>query len=145
MRADSVIAPFFSLLRSDRRKMCKLHLLGFVFLFGCSGSGSAPGDSSTAGTGSSSVEIGAVGTPSEYCESEQSVQCDRSFECAPGLANSQGTLAQCKAALDDCPTYCPRGYDSDLAVTCLTATKNATCSEWTTVAESELCRSACRR
>ena len=111
---------------------------------GTGAAGLAAGGSSAAGAGGvstggsgtsmggSSTSTGPVTTSRQFCDVEQSVQCDRIFECQPQIAALLGTLADCKAAAaSDCASgeFCPGGYDASKGASCVTATKNATCDQ----------------
>jgi len=114
---------------------------------GSGGTGSGVGGSGGVSTGSagSGTSTGPVTTSLQFCNVFQSLQCDRLFECEPGVAMLGITLASCKtAATNDCASSepCPGGYDAAKGAGCVTAAKNATCDELTGD-PPEICTSAC--
>lgn len=114
---------------------------------GAGGSGGVHTSTGGSGTsaGASNTSTGPVTTSRQFCDVEQSLQCDRIFECEPQLAALLGTLADCKAAAaSDCANgeYCPGGYDATKGPGCVTATKTATCAQLEGD-PPEICTSAC--
>jgi len=100
---------------------------------GAGGTGvSGAGGASVAGS-SGNASTGSLATQREFCEVDQSVQCDRAFECfATAAAATFGTLAECKSlTISACATgdYCPSSYDATQAAGCVAATKAATCEQ----------------
>jgi hypothetical protein len=114
---------------------------------GNAGSGNAgSGNAGTGGIGGSSTSTGAVTTSRQFCDLEQSLLCDRIFECQPEAAGLLGTLASCKsAAAADCATsgeFCPGGYDATKGAQCVTLVKTSTCDQL--MSEPEACVAACK-
>jgi len=94
--------------------------------------GTGAGGSSNPSAGSGNTSTGSLPTAKDFCLAEESVQCDRVFECAPEQASQLGTLADCKASsAADCASgeLCANGYDAAKAARCVAATKAATCEQ----------------
>ena len=117
---------------------------------GTGAGGTGAGGTGAGGTGTSAG--GSTGNPSsvataeDFCIAEQSVECDRVFECfATQAAAMYGTVAGCKATIaSDCASSdpCPSSYDAGQAAGCLAATKTATCTQLTGPPPA-VCTSAC--
>jgi hypothetical protein len=112
---------------------------------GTGGTGASTGGTgaSMGGTGGNPVSLT---TDTDFCNAEQSVECDRVFECFATEAAAQfGNLAGCNAfAVSSCAASepCPAGYDAIQAAGCLAATKTATCAQLTGDPPA-VCTSAC--
>lgn len=109
------------------------------------GSGNLGGASNPSGSGGSGTTTGSLATSRQFCEAEESVFCDRIFECNPTAASQLGTLADCKASIsDECASaeFCPGSYDASKAPACVTATQTLTCAELMT--EPMVCEQACQ-
>lgn len=109
------------------------------------GLGNLGGAGNSPGAGGAGTTSGSYSTSREFCDAEQSVLCDRIFECKPTEAAQLGTLADCKASvMQDCAQFelCPTGYDASKAAGCIAATKAATCAELSGD-PPEVCTSAC--
>ena len=116
---------------------------------GSGGAGTAGTSSGGAGSGSggSGAGNGALATAREFCTAQQSVMCDRIFECTPAeSAADYGTVADCKtkwASLCASTTVCTKSYDASKASACVAATKAATCAQLMGD-PPEVCTSSCQ-
>jgi len=119
---------------------------------GCEGICSAPssgpdaGSKKDGGTGG-----GSVATAQAFCGTYGNLVCDRGFECDPaGAASSFGTIDGCKGLITySCASsgsdYCPGGYSSSLAATCLADVRAASCTAIINDAPPSSCTNACKQ
>jgi len=99
------------------------------------------------GSGSGGTSNGALATAGEFCTTQQTVLCERIFECLPARgAADYGTLADCKTqvvSICSSASFCTMSYDASKARLCVAAAKAATC-EQLMGAPPEVCTSACQ-
>ncbi|HEY0469488.1 MAG TPA: hypothetical protein VGC79_35105 [Polyangiaceae bacterium] len=111
------------------------------------GAGGAGSGGAGPGSGGGSANTGSLATAADFCLAEESVQCERAFECQPTAAAAvYGTVAGCKAAVaSECASggFCTGGYDASKAAGCVAAAKTATCAQLMGDAP-EVCTSACK-
>ena len=115
----------------------------------CSATTSGPdaGTKKDSGTGGG----GSVATQAEFCATYGNLVCDRGFECDPaGGTAAFGSIDGCKgliafACSSAGSSYCPGGYSSSLAATCLVDVRAASCTSITGDTPPSSCDSACKQ
>ena len=114
----------------------------------CGGGSSSPDAGAKKDTGSSG---GSVATQAEFCSASGNLSCDRSFECDPTGSSSLFTnVADCKSFIgavcaSSGSSFCPGGYSSSLAATCLADVRAASCTVVLGDTSPASCDSACKQ
>jgi len=115
----------------------------------CSGTSSNPDAGTKKDTGSGGS--GSVATQADFCSTYGNLVCDRGFECDPaGGASAFGSIDGCKGLVtygcaSNGSSYCPGGYSSSLAATCLADMRAASCTAIVGDSAPASCTSACEQ
>jgi hypothetical protein len=114
----------------------------------CGGASSSPDAGAKKDAGTSG---GSVSTQAEFCVTYGNLVCDRGFECDPtGGATGFTDAAGCKSFIGAVcasggSSYCPGGYSSSLAATCLADVRAASCTVVLGDTPPSSCASACKQ